>query len=232
MGLKVFSSFVLGLYNSFYVFNLSALIAVLILNDLLKRRFFRSDIFVVSLILSYWFFSFLAVIGFFDLWLGINVTKVLKGINFVLACVYLVMGLLNLKDWKLYKTHQDSNSFKVWPFFREEPKQDLKSSKRFLGLMSGLILGFGLAFLGTLWPQDYYLFILSNELFAGNMLGLTLIALMAYCLGITSIVLLGLLFWQKFKSTENIKTISFIKIISSAFLISVSLSLIYVIVRV
>lgn len=232
MALKVFSSFVFGLYNSFYAFNFSALLVVLILNDILaKRLLVRSQIFVVSFVLIYWLVNCVSILGLFDFFLGQKLINLLKIGNLLLASFFLYLGILNFKERVQYQKDHDMRYFKVWPFVANETMTGRPRLNKFVALILGGVVATLLGLLGSIWPQDYFLFLLNNELLTSSPdnVALALFAFMSYSFGLSVPILIGVWGWQKVQNNMETSRMAFTKVCSSAVLIGVSLSLFYVI---
>ena len=232
MAFKFFSAFLLGLYNSFNVFNLACLIVFLILIDFwIVYRNSRSQLFIYVLFFVLVVRNAASAMGLLDRFVGDDVVvSVIKVMNLALAGIFFVLGVLNFREWWQCKKTQGSFQFKVWPLF--EVQLNKKIFSRTVYFLLAFLIGNLIVFLNLLWPQDFYLYDLAREYSVGRNWGLLVMIFLSYSLGLTAPILVFSELWLKSAVVRRVSSAPLIKISLSGFLFAVSLGLIFVIYRI
>jgi len=152
------------------------------------------------------------------------------------AAVFLFLGIMHILDWWRYKQQSDTKCFKLpLPVFFRNKSEDhqLKLWKKVLIFSLNLCLvafsAFIMSFIGTVYPQSKYMFVVHSFLMAGGDRGFAQQSFSVYSLAmilpliIAWFVILCLALWKK----RGVKIVSYYKGILSALFISTGLGLGY-----
>lgn len=128
------------------------------------------------LIFSAWLTQFTIAFGFWDYFLTLNgVLFVVQGLYWLLAGIFLVLGILNILDWWRYKKYLDMDCFRVKlpAFFRIRRASRVISQRRKIVLVMGIailtfLVGEIVALMGSIYPQDEYIFIVHSFFMSGG----------------------------------------------------------------
>ena len=228
MHIKFFSTFMLGLCDSFNVYNLSCLVIILILNDFFVfLRQSRTRSFFYTLLIVLWIGTLLSAVGLIDLLLAQPLMTVcVRYITLSIAAAFCILGILNLSDWRVYAKTKEAAQFKVWPFF--PPVNFGKLLKRRALILLSVFCGILLAMLGSLWPQDYFLFIFNYENMVGQNWVKALASFLAYGFGLIFPMAIIYEFWREIIFSPPVRYLSLIKVFWAGLLMAVSFSIVFI----
>ena len=217
----------------------SALIFILYLSFIgytQKRVFFLGLLFIVSSGATH----FGLAAGLFDFIITAPVVMLFFRIfYFLVAVVFLVLGVLNIMDRWQYRKYFDTGRFKckVPAFLRDlQSEKPANKTKKFLiavkFILLAVVIGFLVTLCGSIYPQRDYIFIVHSYLMAGGDAKFAFLSFAQY--GVASVVPLvtvwiAILFLGL--ARKKIKVILYYKGISAALFLSIGIGLGYFLLR-
>ncbi len=230
-----------GIKDSINPYVLSTTLIFILLLYAIKKDKLPSHIFSAFFIGGYVFSVFGLILGTFDPLLNnLLFTQIVRIANFILGLMFLLVGLINLRDWWRLKQHDAFNQLvvKAILFFSDEAVKGKKISwiQTQCVRLGAILWGMFSALLGSAWGPDKDLYVMFAYLLKGNNW-----AEGYWGISIYSIVQAWILFFVWFltayiqlsvNSQAWIeKNISMIKIIGAAIFISIGFGISYLSIK-
>ena len=178
---------------------------------------FISAVLGTSLLLCFGLFDFLFQYSF-----------VLTGFRLfylVAAIVFLFLGGRHFRGWRQYKKNKNQIDIfsSQWSFF---------SGRKIIIIISSIISGFLLTIFSSIWPQDYYMFLMFYYWVSKMDILLSVSSFIWYSMGFVFPLLVAWLIILMLISSQRlnkffVQGISYVRIITSPIYFSIAISLIY-----
>lgn len=226
-----------GFYDVANPCNGAAIIIFLIYLSILGKS--QARVFNLGLLycLVAWCAHMTALLGAWDGFLTWDVFLIaVRWFYTVLGGVFIILGVLELGDWRRQKSHNMPVKFTLRrPAFLAVLEEN-KPKKSFvwffktvgLGLLTALISFLG-AVLSTAFPQDEIIYIIHSDMMARGSVGFALSAFALYSLVMVAPMVGAWLMVRQLSSTQrgHLRTVSFYKLIVSALYLSIGVGLGY-----
>jgi len=154
----------------------------------------------------------------------------------ILAVTFIILGALNISDWRKYKKHLDIECFrlKLPVFFQDYQKNRLLTGKHKVLRVINIILftaftGFVVTLMGSIYPQNEYVFILHSFLLSGGDRGFVYTSFFLYSLAMNMPTIAAWLtiIWLTRKKKKNVRALLYFKGVISALFFSTGIGLGY-----
>jgi len=230
--------FLIGIKEAFNPYALATVLLFLVFlcrSGKSRREIFLMGVFFISSALAT---TLLLSFGIFDSLFKHAFIVILSRIFYlVIAVIFLLVGNSLFRGWRQCKLqkNQEKDCSPLWPcLFKKEETLD---KKRISCIMVGaIVLGFLLTFFSSIWPQDYYMFLMffywvsrSDSLLAG-------LSFIWYSIGfVFPLFIVWLAVWMLISSQwlNNflVRAVPCVKIIISSVYFSMAISLIYLSIK-
>ena len=183
--------------------------------------------------------AFLLLLGIFDGLFEYSFFSILvRGFYLIIAVVFLIFGMSHFKEWWRYRIQKKEDPAIKWPLFLtggEETAVKIVSSSRkrtFFIVICSVILAFMLTLCTSIWPQDYYMFLMFYYWVSKIEMLLPIFSFVWYTTGFILPLLVIWLFILMLASSRKMniffrRAVFYVKIIAASVYFSTAISLIY-----
>jgi hypothetical protein len=220
----------LGIKDSITPYVLSALLVLNVFLYILRKRPLSISLICGAFISGYILVHALLTMGVYDRFLKIAIFQsVIRWSNLLLGIVFIVIGIVHLRDWWMLKKNKDAD---LNISLREEAGliSEKAKVKTFLSIAAVFFIGQVVALLGSGWAPDKNFYVNLEYAVEGNQIGSMLAFTFAYSffsawllwflwIFVVSVRLKNKEFW--------VKNVSLLKIILSSIFLSVGIGISY-----
>lgn len=179
--------------------------------------------------------QYFSVQGFFDQLLTLNIVlEIIRYSYLLIAAALLFLGAMHILDWKNYKKHNNIECFKLQsPVFFQDKFNDrpLDLKERSLAIVqnTGVIVFAAsvLSFMGAVYPQSEYVYILHSFLMSGqnSVLAHQSLGFYSFAMVVPLIIIWFLICFIVFSGKRSVKIVSYYKGVSAALFIATGFGL-------
>ena len=232
----VVNAFLVGIKDSLNPFSLTTFIALFLVLSRLGVSGQRILGFSLPYIFIVFLFSFLATFGLFDTFLfHPTMTRIFYMIYSLIGFLLVGVGGKLFFEWLWYaKSHDERFLLKSTPLFlpTPAPEKALTAGPKFLRFLFSVSLGGVMAVLSSTWGQNLQVYLSFYSLVNAGETQLSLAAIFVYCVGYVFILVVLAAIAYLTMASEPMKRwvrryFSLLKIMSSAFVLSMGIGLIY-----